>query len=183
MSPRAWRMYVDGKWLDAASGDSYALQNPATEAPVGIAPDAARDDVRSAIAAARRAFDEGPWRRTTPRDRSRILERIADGLEARKDEFRELLVSAFGVEYVTHAVQLDLPSTLLRSYAELALSFPFQESLPPVQAMTAAGPALVNALAVRHPAGVDRTVAIKVLLTHIADDPDLRQRFERLTVT
>src|SRR5207237_9835255 len=60
---RAHRMYVDGRWVETQSGKTYAIPNPATEEIVAEAPDATREDMRAAIAAARRAFDEGTWRK------------------------------------------------------------------------------------------------------------------------
>ncbi|MCZ6822690.1 MAG: aldehyde dehydrogenase family protein, partial [Deltaproteobacteria bacterium] len=119
----SYRMYIDGKWTDASSGATYALPNPATEESVGIVPDATREDMQRAIGAARKAFDEGPWPKSTPQERARVLNQIADGIERRKEKIRELLIAAHGVEYLTHQVQLEIPITLLRTYAELALRF------------------------------------------------------------
>ena len=150
----AARMYVDGEWVGAKSGKTYTLPNPATEEIVAEAPDASRDDMRAAIAAARRAFDEGPWRKTTPGDRRRILVRIADELERRKEEVRALLVAAAGAEYVTHLIQLDRPIELLRMYADLALQFPFEVMLPVVPVPTAMGIVAGNSMAVHQPVGV-----------------------------
>src|SRR6516225_9288421 len=109
MAIRTWRLFVDGKWTEAASGATYAVPNPATEETVALAPDAAREDMVRAVAAARRAFDSGPWRRTTPAERSRILHRLADAVEKRREEFRSLLVAAHGAEAMTHGIQLETP--------------------------------------------------------------------------
>jgi acyl-CoA reductase-like NAD-dependent aldehyde dehydrogenase len=154
MSAKSYRMYIDGKWADAEGGATYALPNPATEETVGIAPDATRADMKRAIAAARRAFDDGPWPRTSVADRARMLRRIHDVLERRKDEFRELLVSAHAAEYMTHGVQLDTAIAQIHNYADLVQRFEFEELLPPVSALTAAGPKLVNASAFHQPVGV-----------------------------
>src|SRR3989442_12541577 len=54
------RMFVDGKWVEASNGATYAIPKPATEEPIGTAPYATADDMRRAIAAARRAFAGGP---------------------------------------------------------------------------------------------------------------------------
>ena len=153
-APRAYRMYIDGKWVDAASGATYALPNPATEETVGIAPDAGREDMQRAIAAARKAFDEGPWPRSTKQERSRILTQIADGIEQRKEQFRELLIAAHAAEYLTHPVQLETPIELLRNYADLALRFEFEELLPVQSAQTPMGPMLISSMAYRQPVGV-----------------------------
>src|SRR5215471_18788175 len=89
----AFKMYIDGEWVEASGGKTYQVPNPATEEPVGVAPDASRDDMRRAILAARRAFDEGAWRKSTAHDRAKVLHAIADALEARKEEWRQLLIA------------------------------------------------------------------------------------------
>jgi acyl-CoA reductase-like NAD-dependent aldehyde dehydrogenase len=154
MSAEPFRMYIDGKWVDAESGATYELPNPATEETVGACPDAGRADMRRAIAAARRAFDEGPWPRTTPRERAAVLERLADGMERRKEEFRQLLVAAHAAEFMTHPIQLDTAIEQIRGYAELATRFCYEEMLPPTTATTAVGPKLVTSMAYRQPVGV-----------------------------
>src|SRR5207244_2880892 len=90
------RMFIDGEWVEASTGATYEVPNPATEAPVGSAPDATVEDMRRAIAAARRAFDEGPWPTSSRHDRARVLHAIADGIERRKEEMRQLLIAEAG---------------------------------------------------------------------------------------
>src|SRR5207253_1187597 len=87
------RMFIDGQWVEASNRATYAIPNPATEEPIGTAPDATVDDMRRAIAGARRAFDDGPWPRTSHQDRARVLNAIADGLERRKEELRQLVIA------------------------------------------------------------------------------------------
>jgi acyl-CoA reductase-like NAD-dependent aldehyde dehydrogenase len=111
-------------------------------------------DVERAVAAARCAFDEGPWPRTPVADRLAVLHRIADGIERRKDEFRDVLVAAHGAEFITHGPQLDQPIQLIRNYAELARGYSFDEMLPLVEQSTPAGANLVSTLLVRQPVGV-----------------------------
>jgi len=154
MAIRTWQLFVDGKWTEAASGATYGIPNPATEETVGIATDAGREDVVRAVGAARRAFDSGPWRRSTPAERARILLRIADEVERRKEEFRALLVAAHGAEAMTHGIQLETPIAQLRGYAELATRFQWDEPLTPVQGMTPAGMRTVQGIAHHQPAGV-----------------------------
>src|SRR5436190_2150336 len=90
------RMFIDGQWVEASNGATYPIPNPATEEPIGTAPDATVDDMRRAIAAARRAFDDGPWPHTSRRDRARVLRAIADGMERRKEELRQLVIAEAG---------------------------------------------------------------------------------------
>ena len=152
--PATFRMYVDGAWSDASGGATYEIPNPATEEIVARVANGARSDMERAIAAARRAFDQGPWRQTTRHDRARVIRRIIDGLEKRKEEIRSLLVSAAAAEYVSHPIQLDMPSQLLATYADLALSFEFEKMLPTVINETPMGAQAVSAMANHQPVGV-----------------------------
>jgi aldehyde dehydrogenase (NAD+) len=147
-------MWVDGAWVEASSGATFAVPNPATEETVGVAPDASVADVERAIAAARRAFDEGPWARSTPRERARALARIADGVERRKEALRALLVAEAGAAYLTHEVQLEAPIQFLRNYAALAESYAFDTTLPPRDAGPMLGGGVVSGVAYRQPVGV-----------------------------
>ncbi len=150
----AKRMYVDGRWEEARSGRTYSIPNPATEATVAEVPDAGREEMCAAIAAARKAFDEGPWRKTTAADRRKVLLKIADELERRKEEVRQILVSAAAAEYVTHMIQLEKPIELLRYYADLVMQFEFEKMLPVQAVPTAMGIRTSNSMAVHQPVGV-----------------------------
>ena len=148
------QLYIDGRWREAEDSARYDLPNPATEQIVGSAPDASVRDIEEAVAAARRAFDEGPWRKSDVRERAQILERIADGLEQRKEDLRHRLVAAHGAEAPTHWMQLDAPVQLLRNYADLARVHPFEEKMPSVAQHMAAGSREVETLLLRQPVGV-----------------------------
>src|SRR5437667_7808802 len=130
MFPPSRKMFVDNEWVAASNGATYAVPNPATEEAIGTAPEATVEDMRRAIAAARRAFDEGPWPRSTRQDRARALTTIADGMERRKEEMRQLLIAEAGATYLTHDIQVEAPIRMMRHYAELALGFEFEEQLP-----------------------------------------------------
>ncbi len=145
-------LFIDGKWSPTPA--RYAVPNPATEEIFAEAPDGTVADLKRAIAAARRAFDDGPWRRTTAGDRAQILSRIADGIETRKDEFRSLLIGAGGATQVSFVNQLDAPIEQLRACAQLATSFEFELKLPSVTQQTRSGKREIHSLAVRHPVGV-----------------------------
>lgn len=80
------RLFIGNEWVDAASGRRFEVMNPAraevlTEVAQG---DAA--DIDRAVQAARSAFDGGPWREMTPRQRGRLLWDLARRMEERKDE-------------------------------------------------------------------------------------------------
>ena len=60
-TPRVFQMYIDGQFADAASGETITRHSPAHGVPVATWPRAGKDDTERAIAAARNAFDHGPW--------------------------------------------------------------------------------------------------------------------------
>jgi len=146
-------LYIDGRWQEAVGGATYGVVNPATEQEIARVANASRADIDRAIVAARRAFDDGPWRRTTPKDRARVLRRLIDALGKRKDELRRWLISSAGAEYMTHWIQLDLPFEMLENYADLATSFDFEQMLP-VLAATTPMPQVSNSMAYHQPVGV-----------------------------
>ena len=80
-------LYIDGSWRPSASGKTREIRCPADDSLVGVVAEAGRDDTIAAITAARRAFDEGPWRRTGAAERGDLLLRVADAIDARRDEF------------------------------------------------------------------------------------------------
>ena len=82
VSPKG--MLIDGKWVEAQSGAHFAVENPAKKKPVAEVPRAAAADVDRAVAAATKALVS--WKKMAPRDRGRLLLRIAEDLEARAEE-------------------------------------------------------------------------------------------------
>src|SRR5207253_6827463 len=154
MFPPTRKMFVDNEWVAASNGATYAVPNPATEEPVGAAPEATVEDMRRAIAAARRAFDEGPWPRSSRQERARVITAIADGMERRKEELRQMLIAEAGATYLTHDIQLEQPIRLLRNYADLALTFDFEEPLPVRVTDGPLGTVVSSAIVYRQPAGV-----------------------------
>lgn len=147
------RIFIGGRWREARGG-LYPIPNPATEECLGQAPNGSVEDVHEAVGAARAAFDEGPWRRATPKERARVIELLHAGLLRRKEELRDLLIRCAGAEYVTHPIQLDTALDLLASYADWAVRFPFEEMLPAVVSTGPTGPQVNHAMAVYQPVGV-----------------------------
>jgi aldehyde dehydrogenase (NAD+) len=86
------RMLVDGDLVDAEDGTTFANVNPATEEEIGQVADASPADMRRAIDAARRAFDETDWS-TNRALRARCLEQLQEALEGEREELREQLSS------------------------------------------------------------------------------------------
>jgi phenylacetaldehyde dehydrogenase len=84
------KLLIDGKWVAAKSGETFSVEDPATEEVIAHVPAGDKADIDAAVAAARRAFEAGPWSRILPGDRSRMVWRLGDLLEQHADEFAEL---------------------------------------------------------------------------------------------
>jgi phenylacetaldehyde dehydrogenase len=83
-------MLIDGRFVLAASGKTFPVYNPATGEVVAQVPEAEAEDVNRAVAAARRAFDDGPWSKMSTSQRGQLLWKVADLLEANLEEFAEI---------------------------------------------------------------------------------------------
>ena len=91
---RKFRNFIDGKHVDAASGDTLDIINPATGKVYATSPNSKAADIDAAMQAAARGFET--WKESTPSERSLALFRIADAIEARKDEFIAMEVENCG---------------------------------------------------------------------------------------
>ncbi|HMM41540.1 MAG TPA: aldehyde dehydrogenase family protein, partial [Thermomicrobiales bacterium] len=85
-----YKLLIGGKMVDAASGETFDAYNPATNQPIAKVAKAGAEDVDRAVAAARKAFDEGPWARMAPSERGRVLQKIANRIRERADEIGEI---------------------------------------------------------------------------------------------
>ncbi|MFK0152871.1 aldehyde dehydrogenase family protein [Streptomyces sp. NPDC090493] len=92
----AKQLLIDGQWVDAQSGETVASVDPTTGRPLPELARGAAADIGLAVAAARRAF-EGAWGGFRPRDRARVLNRLADLIEARSEEFATIDAVDMGV--------------------------------------------------------------------------------------
>jgi aldehyde dehydrogenase (NAD+)/betaine-aldehyde dehydrogenase len=86
---REYGLFIDGETVEPADGDVRDLAEPATGAPLAKAAIAGRADVDRAVTAARAAL-EGPWAKTPPNERSRLLHALADAIVADRKELAEL---------------------------------------------------------------------------------------------
>jgi aldehyde dehydrogenase (NAD+) len=123
------RMLIDGKLVDGEAG-TFSNIDPATEEVLGEVADASKADMRRAIDAARRAFDETDW--STDRAlRKRCLEQLHEALEAEKEALREELILEVGCpRMVTHGPQLDAPLADALTYpAKLIDEYPWETDL------------------------------------------------------
>lgn len=83
--PEKIRHYINGEFVDSIDGDEFDVLDPVTNKPYIKAASGKPADIDAAVAAAKKAFDDGPWSKMLPRERSRVLHRIADIAETRGD--------------------------------------------------------------------------------------------------
>src|SRR5437016_6237985 len=102
------KMLINGKWVNAASGKTFPSYNPATGEVLAQVAEADREDINQAVKAARKAFDQGPWRRMTASERGRLVWKLADLLEKNLEEFAQL-ESLDNGKPLTIARAADLP--------------------------------------------------------------------------
>jgi len=84
------KLIIDGQAVDSVSGRTFETRNPATEELVTMVAEAGVEDVDLAVRAARKAFDEGPWRRMKASERARILHKLGDLILANAEELGRL---------------------------------------------------------------------------------------------
>jgi aldehyde dehydrogenase (NAD+) len=130
------RMLIDGALVESSTGAMFDNVNPATEEVLGQVADGNVDDMRRAIAAARRAFDETDWS-TNKELRKHCLLQLQDAIEAEKEDLREELIAEVGApRAITYAAQLDMPlAEALRWPARMIDEFPFDRDLPEAEMM------------------------------------------------
>src|SRR5580692_11375134 len=84
------KVLIGGRWVGAKSGKTFEVFNPATGQRIADAAACEKADVDAAVAAARKAFDEGPWPRMTPSERGKIIWKIGDLITANVEELAQL---------------------------------------------------------------------------------------------
>ncbi len=105
------RLLIDGEWQNAASGKTFETINPATEQVIARVAEADQPDVDRAVAAARRAFEEGPWHKMSGSERGRLLYKLADLIEAHQEDLAALETLDNGKPY-SDSRSADLPLTI-----------------------------------------------------------------------
>src|SRR5919204_6347499 len=94
LGAKRYQNYIDGDWVDAASGDTFESTSPADGETIGVFPKSGPEDVDRAVAAAKRAYEE--WRLVPAPQRGNILFRFANLLTEEKDELTDLMTREMG---------------------------------------------------------------------------------------
>ncbi|MFI5717654.1 aldehyde dehydrogenase [Nocardia sp. NPDC051750] len=120
-------LFIDGEWT-APGGGQVPLISPHTEAPIGTAPRADRNDVDRAVRAARAAFDTGPWPWMPPAERLAVIERFAALYKQRRAEMAELISAEVGapISFARQA-QVGVATFALSALRRLAADYEWTE--------------------------------------------------------
>ncbi|TQM29821.1 aldehyde dehydrogenase [Nocardia bhagyanarayanae] len=122
-------LFIGGRWTAPAGTERLQVISPTTVEPVGSVPVVERADVDAAVAAARHAFDHGPWPTTPPLERAAVLTRAARLIEQRSADLLATLTAEMGAPQMIAMTLNQIPATAaLDAYAALAHTFPWQET-------------------------------------------------------
>jgi betaine-aldehyde dehydrogenase len=122
-------LYIGGEWTASSGSGVIEVISPATEEVIGKVPDGTTDDIDRAVAAARRAFDEGPWPHLNPVERAAVLGRFSANIQAKMQDFAELISSQNGSPVSWSIMGQVLSSTMvLDSYVGFAETYPWVDT-------------------------------------------------------
>ena len=145
------KLFIGGKWVEPSTSDVIEVRSPATGEYVGKVPLAAAADVDAACAAARKAFDEGPWPRMTPQERQAVIANAVKLIEDRADEFKFLLKAETGQpSMIVDMMQYGAALSGLQYYSTAADKFTWKDIRDGIYGQT---------LVLREPIGVVGAVA------------------------
>jgi betaine-aldehyde dehydrogenase len=111
---------IGGAWTSAREGHTREIHCPADGSLVRTVDEGTSVDTEAAIAAARAAFDTGPWRASTAAERGALLDRVADALERHREEFARAEALDTGKRMVEAEYDIDDVTSVFRFYAKLA---------------------------------------------------------------
>jgi betaine-aldehyde dehydrogenase len=117
---RTYQMYINGEWVESATGKTFAVYDPSTEEAIAYVPEANAADVDRAVKAAREAFDNGPWRSTTAQERGRILFKLAERIRQETAMLAELECRNTGKPIVEAEYDIADVATCFEYYGGLA---------------------------------------------------------------
>lgn len=120
--------FIGGDWRTTESDDALPVINPATEERIGSVPAASKADIDAAVAAARKAFDNGPWTHLSPVERGEHLARLAAAISDRADDLARLITSELGCTlFLSQVYEAVAPTMSFNYQAELAKDLIFEE--------------------------------------------------------
>jgi len=117
---RSYPMYVNGEWVESKAAKTFPVYDPATEEVIARVQDAQADDVNRAVAAAKAAFEDGPWGSSTAQERGRVLFRLAEKVRQNAAKLAELEARNSGKPIVEAEFDMADVATCFEYYGGLA---------------------------------------------------------------
>ena len=117
---RTYQMYINGEFVESAGKKMFDVYDPSTEEVLAQVPDAQSEDVDRAVAAAKAAFEEGPWPSTTPAERGRILMRLTEKIRQNQAMLAEIECRNSGKPIVEAEYDIGDAATCFEYYGGLA---------------------------------------------------------------
>jgi 5-carboxymethyl-2-hydroxymuconic-semialdehyde dehydrogenase len=120
--PSTIQHYIGGRFVDSVNGATFDVLDPVSNTPYATAAAGQQEDIDLAVAAAREAFTDGPWPRMKPRERARVLNRIADAVEAQEARLAELETFDTGLPITQAKGQALRAAENFRFFADLIVA-------------------------------------------------------------
>ncbi|SJM60270.1 5-carboxymethyl-2-hydroxymuconate semialdehyde dehydrogenase [Gulosibacter sp. 10] len=120
--PTEIKHYINGEFVDSVSGETFDVLNPSTNENYAVAASGDKADIDLAVAAATEAFDNGPWPTMKPRERARVLNKIADAVEERDQELAEIETWDTGLPITQAKGQARRAAENFRFFADLIVA-------------------------------------------------------------
>jgi aldehyde dehydrogenase (NAD+) len=122
------KLYIGGEWVESSGKGTIDVVSPHTEEVIGRVPDATPADMDRAVAAARRAFDDGPWPRMTPAERAEGIKRLSGALQSRSEALADTISSENGSPKSWSLMgQVFSATMVLDTYAGLASGYGWED--------------------------------------------------------
>ena len=123
--------FIGGRWTAPATDATLEVVSPHTEAVVATVPAGSTADMDAAVAAARSAFDEGPWSRMTPEERIAVVEAFSMLYASRLDEMAEVITTEIGAPIsFSKLAQSPAPWMQIEAFLTVARAYPWEEARP-----------------------------------------------------
>lgn len=121
------KLYIGGEWVNSHSGKMIEVTSPDTEEVVARVAEASEDDVDLAVAAAREAFDKGPWPRMTANERAGWMRKLSEAIENRGSQFALCWSHQIGVPYKRAKMVAPFLTKTMNQYIDIAENMDFVE--------------------------------------------------------
>jgi betaine-aldehyde dehydrogenase len=122
-------LFIDGEWAVPATGDTIQVVSPHSEQVVATVPEGSKADIDAAVAAARRAFDSGPWPRMTPEERIDVVQNFSNLYAGKMGDMAEIISTEMGSPLsFSNLAQAPAPWMQIEAFLTIARAFPWEKT-------------------------------------------------------